>query len=74
MHWYGKAEVAPQRKVGHVTIVAPTREEARNRLACVDAVAAALLSSVSPPGASISSALVLHPFKALSECSCRMEL
>ena len=47
MHWYGKAEVAPQRKVGHVTIVAPNAAEARSRLAAVDPGAAAALASTS---------------------------
>lgn len=47
MHWYGKAEVAPQRKVGHVTIVAPSAAEARSRLAAIDSGAAAALASTS---------------------------
>ncbi len=28
LHWYGKTEVRPNRKMGHVTIVAPTLDEA----------------------------------------------
>ncbi|CAL8469156.1 g8697 [Coccomyxa elongata] len=47
VHWYGKAEVAPQRKVGHVTIVAPSAAEARSRLAAIDPSAAAALASTS---------------------------
>lgn len=47
MHWYGKAEVARQRKVGHVTIVAPDAAEARSRLSAVDPDAAAALASTS---------------------------
>lgn len=47
VHWYGKAEVARQRKVGHVTIVAPDAAEARSRLSAVDPDAAAALASTS---------------------------
>lgn len=47
VHWYGKAEVAPQRKVGHITIVAPSAAAARSRLSAVDPDAAAALASTS---------------------------
>ncbi|KAK9819561.1 hypothetical protein WJX81_003984 [Elliptochloris bilobata] len=45
VHWYGKREVAVQRKLGHVTIVAPDAATAHRRLAAVDARAGALLSA-----------------------------
>ena len=53
MHWYGKREVAAQRKVGHVTIVAPDAATAHRNLAAIDARAEALLSAtlVATPGA-----------------------
>ena len=44
VHWYGKHAVAVGRKVGHITITARTREEARSRLEAVDAGAAAALA------------------------------
>jgi 5-(carboxyamino)imidazole ribonucleotide synthase len=31
VHLYGKKETRPFRKMGHVTVVAPTVEEARHR-------------------------------------------
>ena len=40
VHWYGKAEVAPQRKMGHVTIVARDNAQARARLRAIDPGAA----------------------------------
>ena len=32
VHWYGKAGVSPQRKIGHVTIIGEDRKQCRNRL------------------------------------------
>ena len=32
VHWYGKAGVSPQRKIGHVTIIGDDRKQCRNRL------------------------------------------
>ena len=49
VHWYGKGEVADQRKVGHVTITAPSPAEARRRLADIDPAAAEALARTSPP-------------------------
>lgn len=40
VHWYGKAEVARQRKIGHVTFVGRSNEECRRRLRAVDEGAA----------------------------------
>lgn len=53
VHWYGKREVAAQRKVGHVTIVAPDAATAHRRLGAIDARAEALLSATlaTTPGA-----------------------
>ena len=45
VHWYGKHSVAVGRKVGHITITAPSRGEARARLGQVDAGAAAALAA-----------------------------
>ena len=45
VHWYGKAEVALQRKIGHITITAPDRATAVRRLASIDSEAATALSS-----------------------------
>lgn len=36
VHWYGKAGVAPQRKIGHITIVGRDNEECRRRLRAID--------------------------------------
>ena len=59
MHWYGKAEVARQRKVGHVTVTAATPAEARARLALIDPAAAQSLEATAaaeaPSAASASS-------------------
>ncbi len=44
VHWYGKAEVALQRKIGHVTITAPDRQTALASLSQIDSEAAAALS------------------------------
>ena len=49
VHWYGKADVVDQRKVGHVTITAPSPAEARRRLAAIDPAAAEALAKTSPP-------------------------
>eukprot|EP00898_Chlorokybus_atmophyticus_P006948 jgi/Chlat1/7254/Chrsp58S09134 len=35
VHWYGKSQVQDQRKMGHATVVAPTRAVGRERLALV---------------------------------------
>lgn len=32
IHWYGKAGVSPQRKIGHVTIIGEDRKQCRERL------------------------------------------
>lgn len=40
VHWYGKAGVAPQRKIGHITVVGKDNEEVRHRLRAIDPVAA----------------------------------
>ena len=45
VHWYGKADVALQRKIGHITITAPDRGTTLERLAAVDSEAAAALST-----------------------------
>lgn len=39
MHWYGKEDVRRARKVGHITICAPTPEEARRRLGLISPAA-----------------------------------
>ena len=57
MHWYGKAEVKRQRKVGHVTVTAATPAEARARLALIDAAAAKSLESTAPAAAPASAAV-----------------
>ena len=44
VHWYGKAGMRKGRKIGHINIVAPNREEGRRRLAGLDPSAAASLS------------------------------
>jgi len=49
VHWYGKREVVAQRKLGHVTIVAPDAATAHRRLAAIDARAEALLSATPAP-------------------------
>ena len=58
MHWYGKGEVADQRKVGHVTITASSPAEARSRLATIDPAAAEALAKTSPLAAEDSKPLV----------------
>ncbi|KAL4429623.1 hypothetical protein ABPG77_008672 [Micractinium sp. CCAP 211/92] len=40
VHWYGKAGVAAQRKIGHITIVGRDNEECRQRLRAIDPAAA----------------------------------
>lgn len=40
VHWYGKEEVAKQRKIGHVTFVGASNEECRLQLRAVDERAA----------------------------------
>ncbi|KAF0682882.1 Aste57867_25017 [Aphanomyces stellatus] len=40
VHWYGKAEIRVGRKVGHVTVVAPSAAELARRAALVDPAAA----------------------------------
>ncbi len=39
VHWYGKEDVRRARKVGHITICAPTPEEARRRLGLISPAA-----------------------------------
>lgn len=39
MHWYGKKGFSKNRKIGHITIVADTVEEAQARLARIEASA-----------------------------------
>ena len=51
MHWYGKHEVSEKRKVGHITIVAPDNFQARQRLRCIDAAAAAALEATTTDAA-----------------------
>jgi hypothetical protein len=43
VHWYGKDGMKKGRKVGHINIGAPTREEARRRLGLIDPGVGALL-------------------------------
>ena len=43
MHWYGKKGVTKNRKIGHITVVADTAEEAQSRLSTIDAEAAQAL-------------------------------
>ena len=45
VHWYGKAEVALQRKIGHVTITASDRQTALASLSRIDSEAEAALST-----------------------------
>jgi len=47
VHWYGKDGMKKGRKVGHINICAPTREEARRRLGLIDPQASAALASSS---------------------------
>lgn len=62
VHWYGKEDVRVGRKVGHVTICAPTPDEARARLAAVSPVAAAAMCKETfVPGASASSSPSTSP-------------
>lgn len=51
VHWYGKHEVSEKRKVGHITIVAPDNFQARQRLRCIDAAAAAALEATTTDAA-----------------------
>lgn len=54
VHWYGKGEVADQRKVGHVTITAPSSAEARRSLALIDPAAEEALARTSLPAEPVS--------------------
>ncbi|PSC69680.1 phosphoribosylaminoimidazole chloroplastic [Micractinium conductrix] len=45
VHWYGKAGVAAQRKIGHITIVGKDNAEARARLRAIDPAAADAIES-----------------------------
>ncbi|GAB4822141.1 hypothetical protein N2152v2_009187 [Parachlorella kessleri] len=47
VHWYGKAEVADQRKVGHITIVGKDNAECRQRLRAIDPRAADAMEAAS---------------------------
>ena len=69
VHWYGKAEVALQRKIGHVTITAPDRGTALERLSAVDSAAAAALSTSTgrpSPCVRASSAVMIEHHQAVS--------
>jgi phosphoribosylaminoimidazole carboxylase len=57
VHWYCKDAVAPQRKIGHVNIVGPTRSEARRRLEAVAPGASAALGGAD--GASAEVAIIM---------------
>ena len=48
VHWYGKAAVAPQRKIGHITFVGKDRQECRKRLAAVDPSTAQAIEDATP--------------------------
>ena len=48
VHWYGKAGVSPQRKIGHVTMVGEDRAQCRVRLHHIDSEVHRLLESSSP--------------------------
>ena len=43
MHWYGKKGVSKNRKLGHVTIIGTSAEEAASRLQQLDPAAAEAL-------------------------------
>eukprot|EP00887_Chlorella_sp_A99_P006268 scaffold3.g6268.t1 len=45
VHWYGKADVVRQRKIGHVTVVGADAAQARARLAALDPRAAAAVEA-----------------------------
>lgn len=47
VHWYGKAEVADQRKVGHITIVGRDNQECREKLRAIDPRAHAAMLAAS---------------------------
>ena len=40
IHWYGKEQVAKQRKIGHITIIGRENKECRENLRAIDPVAA----------------------------------
>ena len=48
VHWYGKAGVSPQRKIGHVTIIGHDRAECRARLQKIDSDIYSLVESSTP--------------------------
>lgn len=47
-HWYGKDELKHRRKLGHITITAPTRREARRLLQTLDSASAVELERAAP--------------------------
>lgn len=59
VHWYGKEGMKKGRKVGHINIVADSREEARRQLAQLDPAAEAALrhSAVATAAAQLDAAL-----------------
>ena len=79
VHWYGKAEVARQRKVGHITVMAATHAEARAALALIDPAAARSLEATSPAAAPVAIATssseppkVLHMIVYGTNCTPRL--
>jgi phosphoribosylaminoimidazole carboxylase len=48
VHWYGKEGVAPQRKIGHVTIIGDDRATCRERLQRIDSETYQLMESSTP--------------------------
>jgi len=54
VHWYGKEGVRKQRKIGHVTIVAPDIETARRRLRAVQGEEVADVAAESSEGAEVA--------------------
>jgi len=58
VHWYGKAEVSPQRKIGHVTFVGNTRQQCRERLAKVDPETERIIEESTPDKAVFPTAQV----------------
>jgi hypothetical protein len=68
VHWYGKADVARQRKVGHITVTAATPAEARARLALIDPAAARSLEATAPAAVPAGAAASDEPPKVPSSC------
>jgi phosphoribosylaminoimidazole carboxylase (NCAIR synthetase) len=38
IHWYGKNRVLPKRKMGHISVTAPTRLEVEKRLGMISEI------------------------------------